>query len=128
MSWDEIGKSVEDDLTKLLAAVGAIVLLGVAYFATREPQVSVGVHKLTLSPVNAETLSTITEACRVADEVPASRADLSALIDQAREGEGSLDRFRLALLNLQLAVVRWSAMGTSRPEDHPGAARTWDAI
>jgi hypothetical protein len=42
-----------------IIAVTTFVLLGVAYFATREPQVSVGVHKLTLSPVNAETLSTI---------------------------------------------------------------------
>lgn len=39
-----------------LIAVGVFAALGIAFFATREREVKVGVHKLELAPVNADAL------------------------------------------------------------------------
>lgn len=42
-----------------LIALGVFVLLGVAWFATREPEVSVGMHKFELAPLGVDAVTNI---------------------------------------------------------------------
>jgi hypothetical protein len=101
--------------TSTLIAVAVFAVLGLAYFATREPQVTVGVHKLTFAPLSADAIT---------------RVELNGLVLRAQDGAWTVasasvpekqfaaDENLVKALRESLAGLKAEDFVTEKPEKH----------
>jgi hypothetical protein len=95
-----------------LVAVAVFCALGVAFLATREPQVAVGVRKLNLAPVKAEAITSLQLGdLTLWSEGPSWKV--------ARGGQGfAADPAAITPLTKELAEIRGADFVTDKPEKH----------